>query len=693
MAIPEHSPLPTVVLLHGLARTHRSVDLLRKFLEKHGFPTWSQTYPSRSLPLDQLASQLADNIRAEVQGEMVAVTHSLGGILVRHMADKIAFSRVVMLAPPNNGSRVAQVFAGHPLFRWFYGPVGQQMALSENWPLPQSQVGVIAGTNALTLTNPISWVTRSFGILPRDEPSDGTITVAETKLAHAADFATVDASHTWIMNHSKARDMTVQFLKTGHFTFALLLGLLLPCAACSQPTPKPTLTDAVAVAGDDQMVEQPSPPDGSVRAQSFDGTADYCKACIADSDCAGGNCVQFPADSFCAPRCDGGCVGGLTCESMSTTEGASVQVCTSKTDPCGANREVKCPKYAAPATASCCNCSGGNCTANGCYNGWYCRVADCACFKPDEVPICAMESSDASNSDAAADAGSADVDLKAPVANSIDGGELAAFDFAIVGDTRPAFKEATNAYPTAIISKIWLDVAQLPQPVPFALTTGDYIFAKPESAQSAPQLDLYLKAQAAYGGQVWHAMGNHECTSATASNCGPYGIDGMTLSYKNFIKKMVAPTGVNEAYYMVQYRAKDKAWTAKIVVIAANAWSDQQGFWLHAAMSQPTTYTIVLRHESSMATSAPGVTPSQSIIGKYPYTMLIVGHTHTYQYLQGQREVIVGNGGAPLTSGKNYGYVVVRQRPDTALEFRAFEYMNQLQTDKFAVLPAGNQIP
>lgn len=142
--ISDNSPPPTVVLLHGLARTHRSVDLLRKFLEKQGFPTWSQTYPSRSLPLDQLAGRLADAIRTEVSGEIVAVTHSLGGILVRHMADKITFSRVVMLAPPNNGSRVAQAFAGHPLFRWFYGPVGQQMALSENWPLPQSQVGVIA---------------------------------------------------------------------------------------------------------------------------------------------------------------------------------------------------------------------------------------------------------------------------------------------------------------------------------------------------------------------------------------------------------------------------------------------------------------------------------------------------------------------------------------------------------------------
>jgi hypothetical protein len=51
--------------------------------------------------------------------------------------------------------------------------------------------------------------------MPRDEPSDGIVTVAETKLPGMADFATVDASHTWIMNHPEVRAMVLEFLARG----------------------------------------------------------------------------------------------------------------------------------------------------------------------------------------------------------------------------------------------------------------------------------------------------------------------------------------------------------------------------------------------------------------------------------------------------------------------------------------------
>jgi len=32
-----------------------------------------------------------------------------------------------------------------------------------------------------------------------------------------ADFATVDASHTWIMNHPEVRAMVLEFLRSGDF--------------------------------------------------------------------------------------------------------------------------------------------------------------------------------------------------------------------------------------------------------------------------------------------------------------------------------------------------------------------------------------------------------------------------------------------------------------------------------------------
>ena len=38
---------PLVVLLHGLARSHRSMAPLARALARAGFETWTRTYPSR----------------------------------------------------------------------------------------------------------------------------------------------------------------------------------------------------------------------------------------------------------------------------------------------------------------------------------------------------------------------------------------------------------------------------------------------------------------------------------------------------------------------------------------------------------------------------------------------------------------------------------------------------------------------
>ena len=209
---------PTVVLLHGLARTHRSMDGLRRHLEAAGYSTWARSYPSRHLPIVDLATLLAQQIRDELPEEpLLAVTHSLGGILVRHMAALLPWRRVVMVAPPNRGSRVAQLFRDQPLFRWFYGPAGQEVADPDGWPAPPEPFAVIAGTRAFSPTNPTSWVTHPFKLLAEAGPSDGTVTVEETRLSGMADFATIDASHTLILRHPQVRAWIVQFLERGRF--------------------------------------------------------------------------------------------------------------------------------------------------------------------------------------------------------------------------------------------------------------------------------------------------------------------------------------------------------------------------------------------------------------------------------------------------------------------------------------------
>lgn len=195
-----------VVLLHGLARTRRSLLGLSRDLEKEGYRTWSVTYPSRRLGIDALAAELAARIRREAPSKhYYAVTHSLGGIIVRHMRDALPWRGVVMLAPPNRGSRLALALRDQPIYRWIYGPAGQDVTRPESWPPPPEPYAVIAGTRAGSLANPVSWVTRGARFFPPDSPNDGTVCVEECKIDGATELHLVDANHTFIMNHPEVR--------------------------------------------------------------------------------------------------------------------------------------------------------------------------------------------------------------------------------------------------------------------------------------------------------------------------------------------------------------------------------------------------------------------------------------------------------------------------------------------------------
>ena len=364
---------------------------------------------------------------------------------------------------------------------------------------------------------------------------------------------------------------------------------------------------------------------------------------MIDTDCNGvGVCAQFGGDSYCALACPNGteCGADATCTAVTTVAGDPASVCVPNAGSCGGQPP-----------------------------------------KPD-----GGVTSDAGNP--LADAG--------PVTSAIgnDGGTESKLYFGIVGDTRPSFIDATKSYPTATITKLYQEVTALKPAPPFLVTTGDYIFASNALGQAAPQLQLYLGARAAFPGTVFYAMGNHECTGATASNCGPGSANGMPNDYQQFLGLMMAPLGKTLPYYAVNIDAADKSWTAKYVFIAANAWDAAQATWLDQALSVKTTYTFIMRHEPAAATTAPGTTPSEQIMAKHPYTLAIVGHTHTYDHPK-TREIIVGNGGAPLTSGSNFGYALVTQRPDKAVQIDMFDMATQ-KADlafRFALKPDGTPAP
>lgn len=205
---------PTVVLLHGLARRAGSLAGLGRALEAAGFATFAIDYPSRQRTIAACAAAIADQLAAALpERPLVAVTHSLGGILWRHLGDpRLRWQRGVMLAPPNHGSAVAAALADRALFRWFYGPAGQELAAPAAWPPPPAPTLVLAGTRRRALVNPTSWV--SGRVFAAGVEHDGTVAVDEARLLGFAGFATVDATHTTIMDAADVRARVVAFLSS-----------------------------------------------------------------------------------------------------------------------------------------------------------------------------------------------------------------------------------------------------------------------------------------------------------------------------------------------------------------------------------------------------------------------------------------------------------------------------------------------
>jgi hypothetical protein len=265
--------------------------------------------------------------------------------------------------------------------------------------------------------------------------------------------------------------------------------------------------------------------------------------------------------------------------------------------------------------------------------------------------------------------------------------------FAVVGDTRPASPNDIAGYPTSIITSIYASLAQR-NPL-FVVGTGDYQFSSTSGTMASDQMDLYLKARAQFPGPFYPTMGNHECTGATASNCGAGSHDGSTANYSAFLSKMLGPIGKTEPYYVIRVAARDGTWNAKFVFAALNAWSDAQGTWLDTALSEPSTYTFVVHHEPAFETQAPGQKAAQAVIARHPHTLALVGHTHTYKKPWGSsREVVIGNGGAPASGSVNYGYGFFQRRPDGAITVDMIDYQTGEPTPSlaFTVKADGTQV-
>lgn len=208
-----------VVLLHGLGRTGFSMRSLATALRRADYAVLSPWYGSRDTMADILA-WLHSRIRAfasEHPGSLHFVTHSLGGLVTRsyitaHRPENLG--RVVMLAPPNQGSNLADALQALNLATLILGPTSAHLR-TRRTPAEERQLdtvdyplGIIAGD-------------RPFDpILPRlllPGANDGKVSVAATKIEGMTDHITLPVQHTMMVGDKRVIAQTLNFLKTGMF--------------------------------------------------------------------------------------------------------------------------------------------------------------------------------------------------------------------------------------------------------------------------------------------------------------------------------------------------------------------------------------------------------------------------------------------------------------------------------------------
>ena len=194
------------------------MGFLASELGGEGFATLAPSYGMRR-SMTEILQYLGPRVaafEATLDGPLHIVTHSLGGLVARgliamHRPQKLG--RVVMLAPPNQGSELADLLFDLKLSASVLGPVGgllrtQRLRADEAlMGEVDYELGVVAGNVSLSVI--------PERLLPR--PNDGKVSVAATRLDGMADHIVIPVAHSLMPVHPRSVGQALAFLRHGRF--------------------------------------------------------------------------------------------------------------------------------------------------------------------------------------------------------------------------------------------------------------------------------------------------------------------------------------------------------------------------------------------------------------------------------------------------------------------------------------------
>jgi pimeloyl-ACP methyl ester carboxylesterase len=199
-----------VVLIHGLGRTPASMLAMSLAARCRGYRVLNWRYRSTRATIAAHAESLARTLaRHSAAPRVHFITHSLGGIVLRHFLATHPLpnlGRVVMLAPPNRGSEVADRL--------------QRSKLVNRLIIPASELGTRGVPSQLPKANfPLAVIAGSRSHIPlvdawlHGAPNDGVVSVESTKVAGMQEFHVLHRTHTLLPWSPDAIDAAFRFLQ------------------------------------------------------------------------------------------------------------------------------------------------------------------------------------------------------------------------------------------------------------------------------------------------------------------------------------------------------------------------------------------------------------------------------------------------------------------------------------------------
>jgi len=192
---------------------------IEKDIKTENFSTENYGYKSL-IDLDTIGKQLYYNIKDSKLDTVSFVTHSMGALLVRSMLkysnndkDFPVIFRIVMIAPPNDGTEIADFYGSFKIINLIMGPNVRYMKTDSDsyvnkLPKPyDSEVGIIAGMRGGK---------HGYNLFLKGD-NDGGIKPERTRLGIEKDFICVRGQHDGLLRKKYVCQLVVRFLKYGSF--------------------------------------------------------------------------------------------------------------------------------------------------------------------------------------------------------------------------------------------------------------------------------------------------------------------------------------------------------------------------------------------------------------------------------------------------------------------------------------------